>query len=431
MTRKRIALTLAGFLAVLVIALVIAYVAIDQMLLGELAAQREAIRAAGGAESLADLVPGKLDDTQNAAVIYREAAALLTQAEEKTPDWRELYVRLLEQHGQPDKKSIQKTWRQTNEGAPLTPDESARLDEYLNAIQPGLDVLKKALPLRECKYRDYDLPEALTGDHRESFTFVQVMTRATALKAVWEGTQGTPSEAFNWITLGLHIVNHADADPLLISGMIRVSSAATVLNAAETLLYQGDIPASFHPEFFEELAALGDRRRCGRILEGERCYSTALWAQFEQRTLGRPVQTWARINLNEQLCCMRDIVNEPDYARRQELHAVVLNNAKSVSLLDRLGCNIFPNLFRSNLTFEEHMARVGLFELAIALKQHKREHGVYPAGLDALVPTCLRSLPEDPFSGKPFGYRPVDEGFEVFSVGFPDGHGKGIWRSIR
>jgi hypothetical protein len=52
-----------------------------------------------------------------------------------------------------------------------------------------------------------------------------------------------------------------------------------------------------------------------------------------------------------------------------------------------------------------------------ALELYRREHGAYPATLDALVPAYLPEVPEDPYSGEPFVYRPEGEPYTLYCLG--------------
>lgn len=71
----------------------------------------------------------------------------------------------------------------------------------------------------------------------------------------------------------------------------------------------------------------------------------------------------------------------------------------------------------------------GIYQYAALLAYH-REKGSYPANLQALVPTWLPKLPQDPFTGKAFVYRQLGpHNFVLYSVG-SDGHdqgGKGVY----
>ncbi|MDX9911263.1 MAG: hypothetical protein RBS39_05485 [Phycisphaerales bacterium] len=55
--------------------------------------------------------------------------------------------------------------------------------------------------------------------------------------------------------------------------------------------------------------------------------------------------------------------------------------------------------------------------IAIALELYRREHGAYPASLDALAPRFLPSVPRDPFDGQPLRYELRDGVACVWSIG--------------
>jgi hypothetical protein len=62
--------------------------------------------------------------------------------------------------------------------------------------------------------------------------------------------------------------------------------------------------------------------------------------------------------------------------------------------------------------------------LEAAIRAFRAQHDQLPPFLDALVPEYLAAVPADPFSGKPFRYRPTEDGYLLYSVGF-DGYDDG------
>jgi hypothetical protein len=58
--------------------------------------------------------------------------------------------------------------------------------------------------------------------------------------------------------------------------------------------------------------------------------------------------------------------------------------------------------------------------LAFALAAYRKDHGRYPAKLEALAPKYLPQVPQDLFSGKGLIYRPTEKGYLLYSVG-PNG----------
>jgi hypothetical protein len=78
--------------------------------------------------------------------------------------------------------------------------------------------------------------------------------------------------------------------------------------------------------------------------------------------------------------------------------------------------SIKASAMRHNAT----VAHVSLLTLEMNLRCYRAEHGQPPATLDELVPRYLKTLPLDPFSGKPLIYRPQGTNWLLYSVG-PDG----------
>ena len=53
----------------------------------------------------------------------------------------------------------------------------------------------------------------------------------------------------------------------------------------------------------------------------------------------------------------------------------------------------------------------------LACRLYKSRNGRYPESLEALVPSVLKEVPIDPFTGKALVYRREGEGFIVYSLG--------------
>ena len=64
------------------------------------------------------------------------------------------------------------------------------------------------------------------------------------------------------------------------------------------------------------------------------------------------------------------------------------------------------------------------FQIALALNLHREEHGKYPRALEQLAGVVDWPIPQDIFSGEPFGYRRDGDGYVLWSVG-PDLHDDG------
>jgi len=103
---------------------------------------------------------------------------------------------------------------------------------------------------------------------------------------------------------------------------------------------------------------------------------------------------------------------------------------------------ILPGLVRPLGRSDLLAMEVAGTETMLALEVYRSEHGAYPEALAALLPDVLAELPPDPYSGKPLGYRLLDDdaygrGYLLYSVG-ADGIDNGgdyppeePWRALR
>jgi hypothetical protein len=62
-------------------------------------------------------------------------------------------------------------------------------------------------------------------------------------------------------------------------------------------------------------------------------------------------------------------------------------------------------------------AKIRDAETALAIERYRLVNGRLPTQLSDLVPTFLRSVPSDPFDGKPLRYKTLSNGYMVYSVG--------------
>ncbi len=86
---------------------------------------------------------------------------------------------------------------------------------------------------------------------------------------------------------------------------------------------------------------------------------------------------------------------------------------------------LLPAIDRSIASNDQFLTEVAGVRAMLAVETYRARHGKCPDTLAALVPEILPSLPIDPFSGKPFGYRvldnpaadPFNRGYLLYSVG--------------
>ena len=402
--------------ALLVVALMIAYTIADQVLLRQLAAQREAIRSAGGAVELADLRLPKLEPSENAAVPYRHASALLGRVH-RSPEDEKLLERLL---GTAPCACDGDT-SESPSSAPLTDAEWKAIGEYVAASQPALEMVKEGCALKGCQFGNYESSEALVaapGSISSDLTLVRALAREVATRALWESHNSNIDGGLEWVTLGLHLSNGFESEPYSLTGIIRAMCADKALFALEAVLCERDV--SVRPDqLAKELTQAADRRMIALTFQGERCFSAARYTDMSVRTTGlwRPFMTFNQMTGNEVLGWFVDASLQSDFAQRDAAYTKINVETTSMSNLYVVAKIMAPSLLRSVQQYEQSIAYANLAQIAIALKRYKKEVGSYPEGLSSLAPKFIAELPMDNFSGKPYLYKPVGQGFVVYSLG--------------
>jgi len=96
--------------------------------------------------------------------------------------------------------------------------------------------------------------------------------------------------------------------------------------------------------------------------------------------------------------------------------AVILANALHWPLQWKVLCTqyVLRSVWR-----DARVARIGMVRVLLRLQSYRSTHGQFPPSLDALEQSTRERLPRDPFSGGPFGYSRMGEGFRLYSIG-PD-----------
>jgi len=78
---------------------------------------------------------------------------------------------------------------------------------------------------------------------------------------------------------------------------------------------------------------------------------------------------------------------------------------------------LLPNIDGAVYQFNQMIAKFSQARIALALMRYRHDSGVYPETLEALAPTYLQEVPNDPFSGNMMPYRVGPEGYLLSSVG--------------
>lgn len=79
--------------------------------------------------------------------------------------------------------------------------------------------------------------------------------------------------------------------------------------------------------------------------------------------------------------------------------------------------NTGAEITRVRILMSQEEVLYNLTDIGLALREYQLTKGAYPQKLSDLVPGYFKELPKDPFNGKDYIYKPVKDGFKLYSVG--------------
>jgi hypothetical protein len=263
--------------------------------------------------------------------------------------------------------------------------------------------------------------------------YARNMARLNAARAHVALEEGRVDEAIGALEVGFALARMEATQPFLIDHLVGVAIHALMLERVRALL-------ATHPDSatLDKLSEMMDRQAVPRdfaaMLEGDRLatLNTAGWVFMDTSRVrwgrfGRsPLFDWGRGEgvFDGRLGTWvqtRDAINGrfAVFAERLALppHERPDAGAEEPSGL-RVADLLIPALAKAERSFDFILVDEVGVRAMIALEKHRAERGAYPEKLDELVPEFLRSLPIDPWSGRPLGYRSLADGETVGGFGY-------------
>jgi hypothetical protein len=377
------------FLIVLVVAGIVAYVVLDQVLWWRVAAQRKEFAARYGAVTYEDFIPPRPEPQDDAGRLYKQSLAIFAKAgsmyEGESP-----YVLLTDKGDDPGAR------------------EKARV--MLTEAAPGLDLIMQARDMPRCRLLDSYDPQDLLPALSE----VRELARWTVAQARLAAQDGDVDSAFQWVVAGLHLANGLAEEPTLIVQMVREACARVAIGTAEDILNEHDGPGQVPDGLGDELAKLRDKALVMRSIAGESAFG---FDQLYGQTL-RPLAAMNELKFRGMMTEMSDALNLEDPAARRQALRNLSERAEGLPFMPYFYTRmIFPIVVTRAETFQKLAAKCDMLEIALRLKAYKRDHGGYPDNLQEAFGAA--EPPRDPFAGEPYHYTRDPEGFVLYCAG-PD-----------
>ncbi len=414
------------FIIVLFVALPVGlYFWRDYTLGRRLEAELSALRASGAPLTWEEAAPKPVPDDQNAAVLYQQVfhVDFTTGASSS----------LLADFTTEEQELAQRFSRQPNE-------EDARwLRTYFADAQRAkcLRILRQASLKPHAVFGiRWDLGPAALFPH---YLKMRAATRVMVQKANLAAYDGDMTEALGWHATVLRMSRHVIDEPVMIADLVGIAMQSMSFRELKRLLRDHDLPPGAADELDAALADFDMQGALKHALIGERalglqCFEMAYEnpITFMQQsggsgtgfealgTIGRVFGPMKKADMLTYVRSMRESISLADRPARvgqaradalaQEIESLQFWQAPLTKMLG-------PAFSRAGGKADQAVANITMCRLVLALKAYRREHGAYPASLTELQPALGWTIPDDPFSGKPYVYRTQEHGFILYSVG--------------
>jgi len=381
------------------------------------------IRAQGEAVTLEEAAPAEIPDAENAALIYEQAFSVYYKP------GRDEEVKL----GQIAGKDLT-TW---------TEEDITAIREYVEKNEDSLHLIFEAASFKKCRFDiDYRDSYAVRLPHLSK---MRNCGRLLARDALYKAKEGKINEAVESCRACLRTGKALLDEPFYISQLVRFGTYEIMLLALEKILSENDASPEVLKILLEELDIEESRQGYAKGLQGERCFQIDRfeevikdpgslpqimhsWTGARSQpppgrkaygiilSLGRPLFRRDEIFALSAMQRMIDLAKLPYHQAKADLAKIDQDilNAPFYRIITRF---FFPALLSGHRQEARNEARIGLAQLALALKIYKAGKGEYPDALAELVPDILPQLPQDPFTGKDFIYKKEGKGFLIYSLG--------------
>ena len=404
----------AALIVVLVVVAVLAITRPARMVRAEIAR----IKAEGAPLTMKDLDGPKIPDSQNGAVEYQKAFALIS-GEDKKKDMDLIADRSSLSH------------------QPKTEAECRELRRALAKYDRLVPIVEQAASKPDCRFPiGWEKSGALDASfpHLRPLRDISRILSGNALLSVRENR---PADAARYVDLGYAISDATTYRPTLLAFLYRCTQIHLASDALGELLASGQLSSQDAQGIMDRLAHIDLSSSPTEGLKVERAMGIwtfdrlrddpgSLGAASGSSRVGKGgggtgplVHLWMDLDEGYYLTKMRqyiDCSSQPycDLARTGKLAEP--SDMPKYAILSAICLPLVHAQWRIR---DESQARINGSRIALALAIYHNQHKTYPVDLNEVSRPLGGQVPIDPFSGKAFVYKKQISGCLLYSIG-PD-----------
>ena len=385
----------------------------------DLAVRQEmaAIRVEAGAVALS-VAPPRVPDSQNAAVLYRQAWEALAARNDGPEKWDRAVAE----------------WLHPREGKFRPADE--RMRAFLERSQAAIELLRKAAERPACNFgTQYNPPSVAVV--LPSLSKMRDLSRLLCLSSRAAASKGRMDDAMDDLHAAWVLAEHCTAEPALIASLVAFAAEAQAFDTCQYVLDHGTlnhesldasvgaVPVSYQDALHRSMRMETAFGMCmftmadpamafpaehapgvaDAVIGAAAPYRAFLW--------NADVAAYLRwMHRYEQLS------SEPYFKSVSEWQSP-RQKAGREGVGGLLASIIAPSFSRSAELAAIADAQRRLVTVSIAMWRYRLAEGSFPSELGQLVPHYVFKVPTDPFTGESMNMARTDDGIVIYSVG-PD-----------
>jgi hypothetical protein len=321
---------------------------------------------------------------------------------------------------------------------PLPADTKQVLAEYLSDNAEALRLLHQAAAMKSCRY-PIDLTKGMTTPlhHLNS---VRQGARLLYLEAIQHTDKQESQEAVESVLASLALSRSLNQEPMIISYLVHVACQGIALDSLERILNGTSLTDDQLAKLAAGIEESENQQSLTRAFVGERCCGLGYFEGLRRGKMPlkdissiwdeEPVWSFFLIPIyratglleldeRQYLDIMEQYVQDAQLPLPEGIEAshAAGEKANHLSRLRIVSRALLPAFDRVVIKEGRCDAKIRDAEAALAIERYRLVNGRLPTQLSDLVPTFLRSVPSDPFDGKPLRYKTLSNGYMVYSVG--------------
>jgi hypothetical protein len=419
--RKRTVKILTG-IGITVVALGVIYAIAVGVSSAKLRRAYAVLKKDGRPMSQAEIVPPKVSDDENAALLY-ESAVLLLKAQ-PAPGGNLL-------------DCLRGSYDKFMTGS-LEPDKLAEFKQLIeqDVVTQAFSIVEQGTRRKSCRF-DHDYTEGF-NILLPHLAGLRDLIRLIGARSCLEAEAGRPDAAWNYALIQLKFADALRKEPILISFLVRLAAIRT---SCETIQRICEIAPPNAEQYkivesllsnYESIEPLvlaldGERLLCGEWafnqLKNGSAGDLLSVSTGEEAGLGGVLLSFYSAFKPLLIADHAAYVRIMDYNTRLAQQPYSLNERNAIdkkvrqmySRLNVITSMLVPALGRVKEIYWETIARMRVTRAGLALLQEKKAQGAFPQTLEGVD---IKNL-DDPFSRELLHYKPQGQGFLIYSVG-PD-----------